>query len=463
VLSAAPVDSLLRDRFVPIRVGADLRPDIAIRYGLGGWPSILVLTPEGDVLTGGQWVDAEHLAPTLAHLAAVFHDHRVDLLRAAVDRPPLQTRSGGLPPFDPAGARRFFATLIARGETSPGDCEGFPWYGKHGVVHALVAGAQHFSDRRLLALAEWALELQTIDEALDRQDGAVPLATTGVDGRPLVEHVALLDVCATVLELLIDASVLLERDDLRARAAAVAGFIVGALRHPEGGFVHAVAIGQGTPAAAGALDPRRFVDANAVAARSLLSAAHWLHDASLAEAAIEAIERVLLATYQRGAGVAHVADGEVPVRGLLGDQVEASAALVRAFDASGMRVYLDLAEELMRSVLRKYCEPGGVLLLDRVPTTAGAGDVGRLGQPFHPVSTTCLAAEVLAALSERTGEAALLAHGRGLLASCAPLCEDGMWDRARHALACMALEGADASPSEGRALLGTGAAGTPRE
>ena len=46
------VADLLDDRFVPVRVDAEARPDIAERYGLGGWPTTAFLTPDGDVLGG---------------------------------------------------------------------------------------------------------------------------------------------------------------------------------------------------------------------------------------------------------------------------------------------------------------------------------------------------------------------------------------------------------------------------
>src|SRR5262245_16610493 len=54
VLASPPVALLLTTAFVTIKVNVDERPDIADRYGLGDWPSLLVLTPEGDVLTGGR-------------------------------------------------------------------------------------------------------------------------------------------------------------------------------------------------------------------------------------------------------------------------------------------------------------------------------------------------------------------------------------------------------------------------
>jgi hypothetical protein len=46
----------INDGFVPIRVDADRRPRIRERYNMGGFPSTVFLTPEGQVLTGATFL-----------------------------------------------------------------------------------------------------------------------------------------------------------------------------------------------------------------------------------------------------------------------------------------------------------------------------------------------------------------------------------------------------------------------
>ena len=57
------VAGLVNDRFVPIRVNADRRPDISDRYSLGGWPTTAFLTSEGEVIGGGTYVDSSTACP----------------------------------------------------------------------------------------------------------------------------------------------------------------------------------------------------------------------------------------------------------------------------------------------------------------------------------------------------------------------------------------------------------------
>ncbi|HEY8548454.1 MAG TPA: hypothetical protein VIL35_00745, partial [Vicinamibacterales bacterium] len=128
-------------------------------------------------------------------------------------------------------------------------------------------------------------------------------------------------------------------------------------------------------------------------------------------------ERVVPAVYARGAGVAHYLE-EVPrVRGLLVDQVHVAAALLDTAALAGSAVHRELAEELMRSALRKLTDPRSGGLLDRLRTSAGAGDVGLLGDPLVPYALNCEAARVLARLGRETGQADLTDAARRVLGS----------------------------------------------
>src|SRR6187549_2891100 len=51
--------------FVPVRVDADRRPDVADRYDLGGLPSTVFLTSDGDIIGGGTFVPPARLREAL--------------------------------------------------------------------------------------------------------------------------------------------------------------------------------------------------------------------------------------------------------------------------------------------------------------------------------------------------------------------------------------------------------------
>ncbi len=81
----AAVVALVRARFVPVRVDADERPDVNERYNLGGWPTTAFLTPGGDILGGGTFVEPARLAAALAEVADTYRARRPEIDARAAD------------------------------------------------------------------------------------------------------------------------------------------------------------------------------------------------------------------------------------------------------------------------------------------------------------------------------------------------------------------------------------------
>src|SRR5512132_408093 len=69
------IAALINDRFVPVRVDADERPDIGERYNLGGWPTTAFLTPDGEILAGGTFVPIERMPGVLSRVSEEFAAH----------------------------------------------------------------------------------------------------------------------------------------------------------------------------------------------------------------------------------------------------------------------------------------------------------------------------------------------------------------------------------------------------
>ena len=96
-----------------------------------------------------------------------------------------------------------------------------------------------------------------------------------------------------------------------------------------------------------------------------LVAANLFTDDGLRDFAIKSLERVLLACYKPGAGVAHYYDGEPKVRGLLADQFAMAAACLDVFDVTDNVVYEMMAEELGHYAMRTMFDEAGGGFFDR--------------------------------------------------------------------------------------------------
>ena len=70
---------LANERFIPIRVDNDQRPDVNRRYNLGGWPTTAFLSPDGEVLHGGTYVPPHLMRSYLSEVSDLWADQKEDL------------------------------------------------------------------------------------------------------------------------------------------------------------------------------------------------------------------------------------------------------------------------------------------------------------------------------------------------------------------------------------------------
>jgi uncharacterized protein YyaL (SSP411 family) len=68
--------NFINKNFIPVRVDADARPDIDSLYNQGGWPSTAILTPQGEVISGGTYIPPEEMLRRLQRAATLFRSDR---------------------------------------------------------------------------------------------------------------------------------------------------------------------------------------------------------------------------------------------------------------------------------------------------------------------------------------------------------------------------------------------------
>ena len=71
----------INDRYIPIRVDNDERPDVNRRYNMGGWPSTAFLTPDGEIIHGGTYLDPETMYGTVISVSDIWRTRRDDIQR----------------------------------------------------------------------------------------------------------------------------------------------------------------------------------------------------------------------------------------------------------------------------------------------------------------------------------------------------------------------------------------------
>jgi len=76
---------LINERYVPIRVDNDERPDVNRRYNMGGWPTTAFLTPDGEIVHGGTYVPPDAMRSYLERVADLWSSQRSELAQRVAE------------------------------------------------------------------------------------------------------------------------------------------------------------------------------------------------------------------------------------------------------------------------------------------------------------------------------------------------------------------------------------------
>jgi uncharacterized protein YyaL (SSP411 family) len=398
--------AFINDRFIPVRVDADDRPDISERYSLGGWPTTAFLTPSGEILAGGTFVPIDRMRGVLTQVSEAFRSHPDRVASPRDQEAPDATDSV----LDQAQlTARVFATFddaFGGFGTEPK----FPHVAPLQLALDLFVESRDADLERMIVVSLDGIGWGGLYDGVD--GGFFRYATTREWELPHFEK--LLDVNATLARLFLEAGAKLKLTRFTERAGDTLRYVQNWLADPVDGGWYGSQEADDRYYAARSNDARRaltapsishslYADSNAVMVSTALVAANLFTDDGLRDFAIKSLERVLLGCYKPGSGVAHYYDGEPKVRGLLADQFAMAAACLDAFEVTDNVVYEMMAEELGHYAMRTMFDEAGGGFFDR-GIEGGEESIGLMSRPLKPFVTNCDAARTLVRLGSASGE-----------------------------------------------------------
>lgn len=414
------VATAINRRFVPVRVDVDARPDISERYTLGGWPTTAFLAPDGAILGGGTFVSLDRMPSILDTVTDAVARHRAAAPSPGIAAGP--DRAVGPPPTEAI----LLAAVWDAFDADHGGFGALPRF-PHVAPVRLALALLHDDDPSYRRIAEVSLDAMGWGALYDEVDGGFfRCASTRDWQQPQTSK--LLDTNAALLRLYLDAGAALDLARFTERAADVLRYVQTWLADPvDGGWFGAQ--GADAPYYAAPASTRRaldppivgrafYADANADMVSAALHAAEVFGDDGLRDFAIKSLERVLLACYKPGGGVAHEAGGS-GIRGLLADQAAMMAACLDAFDATSNIVYEMMAEELAHYVSRVMWDEAGGGFFDRAE--AADADIGLMRQRLKPFALNCELSRTLRRVSAASGDHSFTALADSTLVAMAPL------------------------------------------
>src|SRR5438270_10066364 len=79
------VIELVSREYVPIRVDNDVRPDVNARYNMGGWPTTVFLTPQGDILTGATYLPPDQMGGALRQVVSAYRTRKPQIVARVLE------------------------------------------------------------------------------------------------------------------------------------------------------------------------------------------------------------------------------------------------------------------------------------------------------------------------------------------------------------------------------------------
>jgi uncharacterized protein YyaL (SSP411 family) len=428
------IATIINERFVPIRVDAEERPDISERYSLGGWPTTGFLTPSGEILAGGTFVPADRMSGVLAQVADAFgslasaRDEPLDPADRTVDGAAPGRSSSLEPSIDAANDEEIDSGVFDGFDATHGGFGTEPKFPLIAPVQLALdrwTGSHESSTETILVATLDAMGWSALYDTVD--GGFFRCATTSDWRSPHLEK--LLDVNAALSGLYLDAGEALHMARFTERAADTLRYIQTWLADPvDGGWRGSQQADERYYAAASpearrdipppAVAALMFADSNALMVQTALRAARVFNDDGLREFAVKSLERVLLACYRPGAGVAHYFDEAPRVRGLLADQFAMAAACLDVFDLTGNVVYEMMAEELGHYAVRLMWDDERGGFFDRAEDQDDPP--GLMAKRLKPFAANCDASRTLRRLAIASGEREFGVMADRTLAAMAP-------------------------------------------
>ncbi len=412
----------INDQFVPIRVDNDQRPDINVRYNMGGWPTTAFLTPEGDILTGATYLPPERMRQLLPQLAAHYQGNREQIQERIQEI--LQQRQTG-PRIEPGALSEQTFPEILRAVKEAydplyGGFDDAPKFPHTDAIDLLIYAYQQDRDPDILHMARKTLEHMARGGVFDQEWGGFFRYATNRDWtvphfeKMLEDNARLLSVYlhlyrATGEELAADVArrIIAYLDGHLWQESR--GYFGGSQDADEHFYALTAAQREGVPEPY--VDPTCYTSWNALAASAYLEASWVLDRPELTERALRTLDFLWRRCRKAAEGMYRFYDGRPHILGLLGDQAQTATAFLDAYEVTGDAAHLKRARQLASFIRERFADPAGGFF----DTWDQNESLGRLRERQKALAENTAAAVLFIRLHRLTGDEAALQAAKATL------------------------------------------------
>jgi len=414
--SDANVAQLINTKFVPIRVDRDQRPDIDKRYNMGGWPSTVFLTPDGEVLTGGTYIPTLQMAAMLDYVSELYQNNKDDLLKKIQEQKTSQTKQIQI--IQEADIEEFqfvidnlvleIAAMFDSAHGGFGEAPKFPH------TEALrLALLEHTigGQGALLTIVKKTLTAMADGGIYDKEeDGFFRYSTTRDWSIPHYEKMC--EDNAKLLVNYLEAYQVTGEQKFKETAQGIIEYVNTKLSDQQkGGFFgsqdadeiyYKLKLTDRQTKTAPSIDKTLFVNWNALMASSYLLASVVLNDQSLRKFALKTVNLLLDKAFSPENGMSHyIIDEKSSEFRFLTDNSNMLQCLIDCYQVTSEKKFLDYAQKLAQFIINKLGDQSGGFY-DKPENTNAFGALKNSDKPLEENSITVQAFLKLHHLTRKT-------------------------------------------------------------
>ncbi len=400
----------INERYIPIRVDNDERPDVNRRYNMGGWPTTAFLTPGGEILNGATYVPPDAMRRYVAEVADIWRDKRDELEPRLREMKAHGEHAHAQTPGDLDWSIVGAISALIRGQYDP-EYGGFgrePKFPQPKLLRFLIDEYRRTQSDDVAAMLHKTLAAMASGGMYDPLEGGFfRYSTTRQWGIPHFEK--MLEDNAELLWIYSEAHRTfpsagydrIVRDVMRWMDTVLWREDVHAFAGSQDADEHYYTLDAAGRAAHGApfVDRRVYTGWNALAASAYLAAANALSDAAPRQRAVAVMDSLGERAWD-GTSLAHVPGAHPEVRSLLTDFVAVIAAIVDEYETGTRPNALNAAVALATSMCAQLEDPEAGGFWDAPQREA----LGRLAMREKPIEDGAAAADMLVRIAVLTGD-----------------------------------------------------------
>ncbi len=418
------VAKLIQEKYVPIRVDRDKRPDVDKRYNMGGWPTTAFLTPKGEVITGATYIPPQQMKPLLRRISRFYKKNKIEaqlkeLAEGEKKAPPLEHRLD----------HEFFQSIvdnltleIASSFDSLhggfGNAPKFP----HSEALALALLEYHIQEHKaLLNIVTKTLQKMSAGGIYDKEEGGFFRYSTTRDWS-IPHYEKMCEDNAKMLVNYLETYQITGEESFKETAQEILSYVNANLSDQhKGGFYgsqdadeeyYKLSRSERRRKTSPRVDKTVYTNWNAMMVSAYLLASVVLKNVSYRQIALQTVDLLLEKSYSSRGGMYHYyLNGKRQLPGLLSDQASMIRCLVDTYQSTSNRKFLTCAENIAKFMLDNLWDNAGGFH-DRAKNIQAFGALKTLQKP---VDENSVAADAFLRLHHLTGKERYLDSARRTL------------------------------------------------